>query len=121
MNSPNNPDPAAAFIESVLALQPEIAVFDCDGTLWSGDSGRDFFYWEIERGLVSPEVADAMRARYRLYAHEATVRTNHLDETHAYWNGAAYQTKAKGFYKKACDTGDASACTSYGALAKRGY
>ena len=67
MNSPNNPDPAAAFIESVLALQPEIAVFDCDGTLWSGDSGRDFFYWEIERGLVSPEVADAMRARYRLY------------------------------------------------------
>ena len=67
MNSPNNPDPAAAFIESVLALQPEIAVFDCDGTLWSGDSGRDFFYWEMERGLVSPEVADAMRARYRLY------------------------------------------------------
>ena len=67
MNSHNTPDPAAAFIESVLALQPEIAVFDCDGTLWSGDSGRDFFYWEIERGLVSPEVADAMRARYRLY------------------------------------------------------
>ncbi len=61
------PDPASEFIESVLALQPEIAVFDCDGTLWSGDSGRDFFYWEIERGLVSPEVADAMRERYRLY------------------------------------------------------
>jgi len=43
---------ASQFIESVLALRPEIAVFDCDGTLWSGDAGRDFFYWEIERGVV---------------------------------------------------------------------
>ena len=60
-------DLASAFIESVLALRPAIAVFDCDGTLWSGDSGRDFFYWEIERGLVTREVADAMLARYRLY------------------------------------------------------
>jgi phosphoserine phosphatase len=60
-------DPASEFIASVLALRPEIAVFDCDGTLWSGDAGRDFFYWEIERGLVSREVADAMLARYRLY------------------------------------------------------
>jgi phosphoserine phosphatase len=60
-------DPAPEFIESVLALQPEVAVFDCDGTLWSGDAGRDFFYWEIERDLVSREVADAMLARYRLY------------------------------------------------------
>jgi len=61
-------DPASEFIESVLALKPAIAVFDCDGTLWNGDSGRDFFYWEIERGLVSREIADAMLARYRLYA-----------------------------------------------------
>jgi len=44
---------ASQFIDSVLALRPEIAVFDCDGTLWSGDSGRDFFYWEIERGVVT--------------------------------------------------------------------
>lgn len=51
----------------MLALRPEIAVFDCDGTLWSGDAGRDFFYWEMERGLVSPEVAAAMRERYKLY------------------------------------------------------
>jgi phosphoserine phosphatase len=58
---------ASAFIESVLSLRPAIAVFDCDGTLWSGDSGRDFFYWEIQRGLVSGEVADAMLARYGLY------------------------------------------------------
>jgi phosphoserine phosphatase len=61
-------DSASEFVASVLALKPAIAVFDCDGTLWSGDAGRDFFYWEIERGLVSREVADAMLARYRLYA-----------------------------------------------------
>jgi phosphoserine phosphatase len=50
-----------------LALKPAIAVFDCDGTLWSGDAGRDFFYWEMERGLVTPAVAEAMRKRYSLY------------------------------------------------------
>jgi predicted metalloprotease with PDZ domain len=27
-------------------------------------------------------------ARYRVYAHELTVRTSHLDGTHAFWNGA---------------------------------
>jgi phosphoserine phosphatase len=61
------PNLASEFIKSVVALKHAIAVFDCDGTLWSGDSGRDFFYWEIERGLVTREVADAMLARYRLY------------------------------------------------------
>jgi phosphoserine phosphatase len=55
------------FIESVLALKPSIAVFDCDGTLWSGDAGADFFYWEIERGLVSREVGERARARYKEY------------------------------------------------------
>lgn len=67
MSSPQTPISASQFIESVLALRLDIAVFDCDGTLWSGDAGRDFFYWEIERGIVSPQVADAMRERYRLY------------------------------------------------------
>jgi phosphoserine phosphatase len=58
---------ALQFIESVLALRPAIAVFDCDGTLWSGDAGADFFYWEIERGIVSREVAQWARARYKQY------------------------------------------------------
>jgi phosphoserine phosphatase len=60
-------DLVSRFVETVLALRPKIAVFDCDGTLWSGDAGRDFFYWEMERGIVSSEVAEAMRKRYRLY------------------------------------------------------
>ncbi len=67
MTLPEPQQLASQFLETVLALRPAIAVFDCDGTLWSGDSGRDFFYWEMECGLVSPEVADAMRARYKLY------------------------------------------------------
>ncbi len=67
MNSTESQAQASDFIESVLALRPAIAVFDCDGTVWSGDAGRDFFYWEIERGIVSREVADAMAERYRLY------------------------------------------------------
>ena len=55
------------FLQSVLALRPHIAAFDCDGTLWSGDAGENFFAWEIEKGLVSPEVARAMRDRYAEY------------------------------------------------------
>ncbi len=59
--------PAAAFVRSVIKIKPRIAVFDCDGTLWDGDAGADFFYWEIERGLVSAEVAKWALPRYEEY------------------------------------------------------
>ena len=55
------------FVDSVLNLRPAVAAFDCDGTLWSGDAGENFFDWEIGKGVVSPEVAQAMRARYAEY------------------------------------------------------
>jgi phosphoserine phosphatase len=58
---------ATEFIESVLSKKPTIAAFDCDGTLWNGDSGMAFFYWEIEQGLISREVADWALERYELY------------------------------------------------------
>ncbi len=58
---------ANAFIQSVLQLNPRIAVFDCDGTLWSGDAGADFFYWELERGLIPAEVERWIRSRYDDY------------------------------------------------------
>ena len=74
MSSPNRSSQAKEFVESVLALKPCLAVFDCDGTLWSGDAGADFFYWEIERGMVSREVAEWARARYEAY------RTGKVDE-----------------------------------------
>jgi phosphoserine phosphatase len=58
---------AIQFIDSVLRLAPRVAAFDCDGTLWSGDAGETFFDWEIKRGVVSEEVARALRARYAEY------------------------------------------------------
>lgn len=58
---------AQQFIDSVLSRRPRIAVFDCDGTLWKADSGERFFYWEMNRGLVSEDVATKLRARYEMY------------------------------------------------------
>jgi len=55
------------FIDSVLRLRPRTAAFDCDGTLWAGDSGQDFFYWEIEEGIVPAEVARWAIPRYADY------------------------------------------------------
>jgi phosphoserine phosphatase len=54
-------------MDSVLVLKPRVAVFDCDGTLWTGDSGADFFYWEIERGLVPAHIVDWALPRYEDY------------------------------------------------------
>ena len=55
------------FQESVYALSPTVAVFDCDGTLWSGDAGSGFMNWTVDTGLVSREAADWIDGRYRGY------------------------------------------------------
>lgn len=55
------------FIQTVLELNPQLAVFDCDGTLWSGDAGFGFFDWELTRGLVAGDVVRWARARYAEY------------------------------------------------------
>ncbi len=57
----------AEFVESVLTLKPQVATFDCDGTLWSGDAGEGFFSWELEQGLVSEEIVQWARSRYADY------------------------------------------------------
>lgn len=57
----------ADFIRSVLRLEPRIAVFDCDGTLWANDSGEDFFCWEIKQGLIPSGVAHWGLQRYAAY------------------------------------------------------
>src|SRR6266702_6374566 len=56
-----------SLIESVLRLSPKLAVFDCDGTLWSGDAGEGFFDWELKRGVVSDDIVRWARARYADY------------------------------------------------------
>ncbi len=55
------------FFASVLAPRPAVAVFDCDGTLWSGDAGYGFMMWSIESGLVSRNASDWIDSQYRLY------------------------------------------------------
>jgi phosphoserine phosphatase len=58
---------AQEFERLVLAGSPKVAVFDCDGTLWSGDSGVGFMNWSIEQGLVSRSTCDWLDDRYRAY------------------------------------------------------
>ena len=58
---------AADFVASVLRLEPRIAAFDCDGTLWAGDAGEGFFDWELKQGLLPDEIAAWARSRYADY------------------------------------------------------
>ncbi len=58
---------ARKFIDSVLELRPQIAVFDCDGTLWDSDSGELFYRWELEHDLLDPRIAQWLRDRYASY------------------------------------------------------
>jgi phosphoserine phosphatase len=55
------------FRRAVLDLEPKVAVFDCDGTLWSGDAGSGFMTWSIDTGLVSREAIEWIDCRYRSY------------------------------------------------------
>ncbi len=50
-----------------IDTQPKVAVFDCDGTLWSGDAGFGFMEWSIEEGIVSRSSADWIDNRHRAY------------------------------------------------------
>ena len=58
---------AEQFERRVLEGKPKVAVFDCDGTLWSGDSGYGFMIWSLEQGLVSRSTSDWIDTRYRAY------------------------------------------------------
>ncbi|MDR3725255.1 MAG: haloacid dehalogenase-like hydrolase [Terracidiphilus sp.] len=58
---------APEFERLVLEGQPKVAVFDCDGTLWGGDSGYGFMVWSLEQGLVSRSTSDWIDERYRAY------------------------------------------------------
>src|SRR6185312_8655145 len=62
-----SPSSQSTLLEAVLRLSPRLAVFDCDGTLWSGDAGESFFDWELKRAVVSDEIVRLIRARYADY------------------------------------------------------
>ncbi|MGA9507322.1 MAG: haloacid dehalogenase-like hydrolase [Candidatus Sulfotelmatobacter sp.] len=64
------------FLDSILRLEPRVAAFDCDGTLWSGDLGERFFDWELRQGnVVSADLDGPMRDRYAAY------KRGEVDET----------------------------------------
>ncbi|ADW68613.1 HAD family hydrolase [Granulicella tundricola] len=56
-----------AFESSITHIAPRTAVFDCDGTLWSGDAGSSFMVWTIETGLLSTEAVNWLNDRYQGY------------------------------------------------------
>jgi phosphoserine phosphatase len=57
----------ADFFARVHSLSPKVAVFDCDGTLWSGDAGSAFMWWSIETGLIPPDMIAFIKQRYDGY------------------------------------------------------
>jgi phosphoserine phosphatase len=61
----------AEFHARVHALNPRVAVFDCDGTLWSGDAGSTFMRYTMglmdAPPLLSPSQIDWMQRRYDGY------------------------------------------------------
>jgi phosphoserine phosphatase len=57
----------APWIKPIIQAQPHLAAFDCDGTLWSVDSGIGFFKWELDRGVVAPAAAATARSQYADY------------------------------------------------------
>jgi phosphoserine phosphatase len=72
---------AEALFDSVLRLKLRVAAFDCDGTLWSGDSGERFFDWELREADVFPDsgsrgvLSRIWRERYAAY------KRGEVDET----------------------------------------
>jgi phosphoserine phosphatase len=61
----------AEFHARVHALKPRVAVFDCDGTLWSGDAGSTFMRWTMGEmdapPLISTDQIAWMNSRYEGY------------------------------------------------------
>jgi phosphoserine phosphatase len=89
------------FLNSVRALRPSIAVFDCDGTLWSGDAGTAFMQWSMESGLLSREAGDWLAARYRAYQHGTVSELAMCGEMVQIYRGlrdSELQTAARTFY-----------------------
>jgi phosphoserine phosphatase len=68
--SPARYPSAQAFHATVLELDPKVAVFDCDGTLWSGDAGSSFMRYtlhDVPTGILSAEKTQWLNERYAAY------------------------------------------------------
>ena len=66
------------------------------GKLTSQKLGKN--HWQVDT-----ENSTEIKVSYRVYANDLTVRTNHLDATHGYFNGAALFFFIPGFDKQAIE------------------
>jgi phosphoserine phosphatase len=57
----------AAVLAAVHPSAARVAVFDCDGTLWSGDAGSSFLRWTVEQGILAPDAIAWINQRYQGY------------------------------------------------------
>lgn len=60
-------DHARRFIDHVMAQNFRLVVFDCDDTLWAGDNGKAFLFWEIANDVLPSDVAGSIVPRYASY------------------------------------------------------
>jgi phosphoserine phosphatase len=96
---------AIEFINSVMQLQTQVAMFDCDGTLWSGDAGEGFFDWELQQNLLAEEIVRWARARYAAYkAGEVTEEQmcGEMVTMHRGLSEAEVQRAADRYFQKYC-------------------
>src|SRR5579864_833387 len=58
---------AERFVADKLKREFRLVVFDCDDTLWAGDNGKAFLFWEITQGVLPQDVVDWVVPRYAAY------------------------------------------------------
>ncbi|WP_017652514.1 M61 family metallopeptidase [Fortiea contorta] len=74
--------PGSYLVREYAKNLQDFAVFAADKPLsWRKISKN---HWQVETGNVTQ-----LTVHYRIFANELSVRTNHLDSTHGYFNGAA--------------------------------
>lgn len=74
--------PGSYLVREYARHLQDFSAKDGAGALTSRKLGKN--HWQ-----VVTENASEIKISYRIYANELTVRTNHLDSTHGYFNGAA--------------------------------
>src|SRR5438045_4259532 len=58
---------AKQFVDHIMAQNFRLVVFDCDDTLWAGDNGKAFLFWEIANNMIPAEAARWVVPRYAAY------------------------------------------------------
>jgi predicted metalloprotease with PDZ domain len=115
------PQPESHLFEVVLQVQGwQTATLDLKMPVWTPGSYlvreysrhlQNFAAWSEERALpwrklgknhwqIDTQKHQTITVRYRIFANELTVRTNHLDETHGYFNSSALFFYVPGFEKQ---------------------